>query len=100
MDNIKVVCRVRPLNDKEHECCVEVRDNSMVRINHRDYLAQQEQGFFAFDRTFGPDATQANIYNEIAAPLVPQIFDGVNLTILAYGQTSSGKTFTMQGYGD
>lgn len=30
-------------------------------------------------------------------PIIESVLDGFNGTILAYGQTSSGKTFTMQG---
>lgn len=40
-------------------------------------------------------ASQHQLYEAIAAPLLPEFFDGYNCSILAYGQTGSGKTFTM-----
>lgn len=50
---------------------------------------------FTFDDVFEPQANQEEVYRELAAPLVSQFFDGYNATILAYGQTFSGKTYTM-----
>uniref|UniRef100_A0A3B4T731 Kinesin motor domain-containing protein n=1 Tax=Seriola dumerili TaxID=41447 RepID=A0A3B4T731_SERDU len=38
-----------------------------------------------------------NLYQDIAKPLVVSTVEGYNGTIFAYGQTSSGKTFTMMG---
>ena len=51
---------------------------------------------FSFDAVF-QDASQADIYNEIARPLVENVLVGYNATIFAYGQTGTGKTFTMEG---
>jgi centromeric protein E len=55
--------------------------------------------FFSFDRTFGEDATTQNVYDGVAKNIVQSVVTGLNGTIFAYGQTSSGKTFTMQGSG-
>eukprot|EP00586_Coscinodiscus_wailesii_P022531 CAMPEP_0172518786 /NCGR_PEP_ID=MMETSP1066-20121228/291023_1 /TAXON_ID=671091 /ORGANISM="Coscinodiscus wailesii, Strain CCMP2513" /LENGTH=490 /DNA_ID=CAMNT_0013301233 /DNA_START=66 /DNA_END=1537 /DNA_ORIENTATION=- len=52
---------------------------------------------FTFDRTFGEDATTEDVYNSVAKGIVNGVVSGINGTIFAYGQTSSGKTFTMQG---
>lgn len=38
-----------------------------------------------------------DVYNEVARPIVDKVFDGFNGTIFAYGQTGTGKTFTMEG---
>lgn len=50
---------------------------------------------FAYDRVFGPDADQDAVYNEVGGPIVADVLAGYNGTILAYGQTGTGKTYTM-----
>uniref|UniRef100_A0A3B4FBH1 Kinesin motor domain-containing protein n=1 Tax=Pundamilia nyererei TaxID=303518 RepID=A0A3B4FBH1_9CICH len=49
------------------------------------------------DRVFAAHETTSQLYNGIAKPLVVHTVEGYNGTIFAYGQTSSGKTFTMMG---
>lgn len=45
----------------------------------------------------GPATAQHALYTSTAQPLISRFVEGFNCTILAYGQTSSGKTFTMTG---
>ncbi|KAI4891029.1 hypothetical protein NFI96_013890, partial [Prochilodus magdalenae] len=52
---------------------------------------------FGFDRVFSADESTNQLYQDIAKPLVVSTVEGYNGTIFAYGQTSSGKTFTMMG---
>jgi kinesin family protein 3/17 len=52
---------------------------------------------FTFDSVFGTDSTQAEVYNETARPIVDAVLEGYNGTIFAYGQTGTGKTYTMAG---
>ncbi|KAI0094064.1 kinesin [Irpex rosettiformis] len=52
---------------------------------------------FTFDQVHGPTTTQHAIFTTTALPLISHFVEGFNCTILAYGQTSSGKTFTMTG---
>lgn len=52
---------------------------------------------FGFDHVFDISASQNEVYANAARPVVESVFDGFNGTIMAYGQTSSGKTFTMEG---
>uniref|UniRef100_A0A667XU91 Centromere-associated protein E n=1 Tax=Myripristis murdjan TaxID=586833 RepID=A0A667XU91_9TELE len=52
---------------------------------------------FSFDRVFSSEETTHQLYQDIAKPLVVSTVEGYNGTIFAYGQTSSGKTFTMMG---
>ncbi|KAJ2347248.1 hypothetical protein GGH91_001906, partial [Coemansia sp. RSA 2671] len=53
------------------------------------------QRAFHFDYAFGPDASQAAVYEAAVHPLLQRFVEGYNVTVLAYGQTSSGKTYTM-----
>ena len=51
---------------------------------------------FAFDRIFGPNTQQVEIYKEVAVPIIKSVIGGFNGTIFAYGQTGGGKTWTME----
>ncbi len=46
---------------------------------------------------FGPESGQARLYDQAVAPIVEEVLDGFNCTIFAYGQTGTGKTYTMEG---
>lgn len=48
-------------------------------------------------QVFGPDSTQERLFNQAISPIVEEVMDGFNCTIFAYGQTGTGKTFTMEG---
>ncbi|GKT34982.1 Kinesin-like protein KIF18B [Aduncisulcus paluster] len=52
---------------------------------------------FKFDKVFGEDSTQEEVFLNTAQPLIGAVLDGYNASVLAYGATGSGKTFTMLG---
>ncbi|KAG5638375.1 hypothetical protein H0H81_000386 [Sphagnurus paluster] len=52
---------------------------------------------YPFDLVFGPEADQAMIYHEVVSPMLDEVLMGYNCTLFAYGQTGTGKTYTMQG---
>lgn len=52
---------------------------------------------FTFDHIFPVKATQEEVFQTIGQPIVSAAFEGINGTIFAYGQTSSGKTYTCVG---
>jgi kinesin family member 5 len=51
-----------------------------------------------FDYIFDMDSTQDDVFEKVGDPVLNNILEGFHGTIMAYGQTSSGKTHTMQGY--
>ena len=55
-----------------------------------------EKRAFTFDKMLGVNSTQSEVFEEVKGAVV-SIMHGFNGTILAYGQTSSGKTWTMEG---
>ncbi|KAK6620412.1 hypothetical protein RUM43_014229 [Polyplax serrata] len=94
-DSIKVVCRFRPLNDSEEKAGSKFivkfpsgNDENCISIGGKVYL---------FDKVFKPNATQDKVYGDAAKSIVTDVLAGYNGTIFAYGQTSSGKTHTMEG---
>ena len=52
---------------------------------------------FRYDAVYGETADTRAVYEGVCRELVDGALRGVNGTVFAYGQTSSGKTFTMQG---
>lgn len=57
-----------------------------------------DSGNFGFNgRVFGPDTVQEDIFDTIAEPVIDSVLQGYNGTIFAYGQSGSGKTYTMTG---
>ncbi|KAE9254410.1 hypothetical protein PF004_g1035 [Phytophthora fragariae] len=97
MGNVRVCCRVRPQNAKEltmaaaQRCVFTEQDTIEVKAN--DGSPQK----FTFDHVFGEEDNQKTVFENVALPVVQDIMDGYNATIFAYGQTSSGKTYTMEG---
>ncbi|GJN31083.1 hypothetical protein PR202_gb19438 [Eleusine coracana subsp. coracana] len=48
-------------------------------------------------QVFGPEADQKSIYKNAVAPIVNDVLEGYNCTVFAFGQTGTGKTYTMEG---
>ena len=98
--NIIVVCRFRPFSENEVESAnqplytLSQDHKTVTMISEFDY---NEPLFFTFDYIFESDSTQSEIYQATGAPIVDAVMQGFNTTIFAYGQTSSGKTYTMTG---
>uniref|UniRef100_W5MIM0 Centromere-associated protein E n=1 Tax=Lepisosteus oculatus TaxID=7918 RepID=W5MIM0_LEPOC len=95
---VKVCVRVRPLIQREE---AEVSNVESVPIYWKtdQQTVYQVDGpkTFSFDRVFNVNESTSQVYDEVAKPLVISAIKGYNGTIFAYGQTSSGKTFTMMG---
>lgn len=94
-ESIKVCCRFRPENQLEREhnsrICVEAPEGgTTVHVPLSDHT-------FVFDRVFRWDANQKDVYDYAAKPIINAVLRGINGTVFAYGQTSSGKTYTMEG---
>uniref|UniRef100_A0A8C9YAQ7 Kinesin-like protein n=1 Tax=Sander lucioperca TaxID=283035 RepID=A0A8C9YAQ7_SANLU len=89
---IKVVCRFRPLNKSEV-----ARGDKYIPTFQGDDCVQIAGKPYHFDRVFQSNTTQVQFYNAVAQQIVRDVLGGYNGTIFAYGQTSSGKTHTMEG---
>nr|CDS23472.1 kinesin 1 heavy chain [Echinococcus granulosus] len=90
-ENVRVICRIRPLNLEEISgqkgICLTCLSPTTVSIGTRVYTYDA-----VLDRV-----TQEEAYEAIGEPLIDYVIGGYNGTIFVYGQTSSGKTYTMEG---
>ncbi|KAI9195111.1 hypothetical protein LWI28_011816 [Acer negundo] len=87
---VKVIVRMRPLNNEEEEgdMIVQKVTGDSVSINGQT---------FTFDSVGNTDSTQLDVFQLIGVPLVENCLSGFNSSVFAYGQTGSGKTYTMWG---
>lgn len=110
--HVKVAVRCRPISAKEtkdgHQSIVEFEHGQRVIVNNvgespsdqlgtrsgeRNNLAQ----VYEFDAVFDWTSSQETVYNSVCRPIVDSVLEGYNGTIFAYGQTGTGKTYTMEG---
>jgi len=103
---ISVAIRMRPLNSNEgnHSRVWKVlpKYSSVAQTTAQGKpLPDRVMGrnFFTYDKTFAEDCSTQTVYEKVAQNIVQSVCTGLNGTIFAYGQTSSGKTYTMQGSG-
>ncbi|XP_078146071.1 kinesin-like protein KIF3C [Centroberyx gerrardi] len=102
-ESVKVVVRCRPLNRKEESngpvggiVQMDLRLGQVVLRNPRA-PPSEPQKTFTFDAVYDANSKQRDLYDESVRPLIDSVLAGFNGTIFAYGQTGTGKTYTMQG---
>uniref|UniRef100_A0A915Q807 Kinesin-like protein n=1 Tax=Setaria digitata TaxID=48799 RepID=A0A915Q807_9BILA len=96
LDNVRVMVRCRPLSHAECEQAIDSPVGwSFIRRFANAF--QEPARVFTFDAVFGEESDQFSVYNIAAREIVDNVLKGYNGTILAYGQTGTGKTFTMSG---
>jgi kinesin family protein 5 len=93
--NVRVLCRLRPDDSQEEKIKLESKKLGEVLV----YPKNDSSNFlkFEFDHVFPKNASQEEVYEISAKPIVDDAILGFNGTILAYGQTASGKTYTITG---
>ncbi|CAG9460902.1 unnamed protein product [Pedinophyceae sp. YPF-701] len=94
--HVKVVVRARPLLDYE----IHAQSPMVAASSGKGDIIiqagnQHSARKFAYDRAYGINSTQRAIYEECVMGMVRAACEGYNATVLAYGQSGSGKTFTM-----
>lgn len=100
--HIQVFVRCRPPNAMEKRNgfvrAVEVvPEKKEILVNDRVIPERTLRKSFTFDKVFGPDAKQIDVYRAVMEPTMAEVMMGYNCTVFAYGQTGTGKTFTMEG---
>ncbi|CAA7388626.1 unnamed protein product [Spirodela intermedia] len=84
--SIRVFCRVRPNSSS-------TVTTGSEKVTIRSAGARKD---FRVDRVFPPEATQEEVFSEVE-PIVRSAIDGHSVCVFAYGQTGTGKTYTMEG---
>eukprot|EP00239_Pterosperma_sp_CCMP1384_P000083 CAMPEP_0197846354 /NCGR_PEP_ID=MMETSP1438-20131217/3106_1 /TAXON_ID=1461541 /ORGANISM="Pterosperma sp., Strain CCMP1384" /LENGTH=825 /DNA_ID=CAMNT_0043457965 /DNA_START=38 /DNA_END=2515 /DNA_ORIENTATION=+ len=97
---VRVALRVRPMNKEETETQaaygVETeQETSKITLKRN----QWDEDHFTFDAVFAEHASQQRVYEAVAEPIVESVLKGFNGTVMAYGQTGTGKTHTLGNLG-
>ena len=91
---MRVAVRLRPLLPAElrqnREICAHVEADSCQVVLAGGHA-------FPCDFAYGPTVSQESLYCSSIKPLVASFFAGVDVMVLAYGQSGSGKTYTLSG---
>ncbi|KAL6851456.1 hypothetical protein ACP4OV_020389 [Aristida adscensionis] len=98
-ERILVSVRVRPLNGREVGDSCDWECISPTTIMFRSTVPEHAMfpTAYTYDRVFGPSCSTRQVYEEGAKNVALSVVSGINSSIFAYGQTSSGKTYTMTG---
>ncbi|EAW20878.1 putative kinesin family protein (BimC) [Aspergillus fischeri NRRL 181] len=99
--SIHVVVRCRGRTDRE------IKENSGVVVlteGAKGKTVELSMGpnavsnkAYTFDKVFSAAADQVTVYEDVVLPIVNEMLAGYNCTVFAYGQTGTGKTYTMSG---
>ncbi|KAF5283100.1 hypothetical protein FQR65_LT14071 [Abscondita terminalis] len=91
MQSVQVFVRIRPALENESPIhSLETTSNDVV-------VEANYQKKFTFDKVFSEKSTQSHVYNSAVKPFVSDIISGYNCTLVTYGTTFTGKTYTMYG---
>ncbi|EDW50569.1 GM13923 [Drosophila sechellia] len=105
IENVRVVVRTRPMDKNELSAgalsAISVdKINRAITVMKPNATANEPPKTYYFDNVFDGGSNQMDLYVDTARPIVDKVLEGYNGTILAYGQTGTGKTYTMSGNPD
>ncbi|KAL3645606.1 hypothetical protein CASFOL_010786 [Castilleja foliolosa] len=100
---VRVVIRLRPRNSEEMVAdadfadCVELQPElKRLKLRKNNW----DSDTFEFDEVLTEFASQKRVYEVVAKPVVESVLEGYNGTVMAYGQTGTGKTYTLGRLGE
>ncbi|XP_066259382.1 kinesin-like protein Klp68D [Euwallacea similis] len=102
-ESVQVIVKCRPLSFKEIEqdCknVVKICSNrGVVEVENLKAKSDNERSkIFTYDVVYDEGSAQQTVYDETIRPLVSSVLEGYNGCVFAYGQTGTGKTYTMEG---
>ncbi|CAN0926747.1 Kinesin-like protein KIN-5D [Linum grandiflorum] len=99
--NVQVLLRCRPLNQDEKQlvspAVISCNEKKGIVTLIQNTAHKQIDKNYQFDKVFGPTCEQKLLFDSAVTPIVNEVLEGYNCTIFAYGQTGTGKTYTMEG---
>ena len=110
-NNTLIAVRVRPLNKKEKEesnyktikvilnktLIISIPTEYSFKEKEPIQIIKEKQSSYEYDIVFDENSSQSEVYKYTSYNLIDQILEGYNATVLAYGATGTGKTYTMLG---
>jgi len=102
-NRVRVAVRCRPPFEEEGQGATAVRivrpppTGSVISLPRtlQIDISSEKCREFSFDAVFGAEASNNEVYDVVAGPIVDGVMKGVNGTVMAYGQTGSGKTHSL-----
>jgi len=102
-DRVRVICRVRPrsareVGDAQYNETLEVEHHeSSIRVTKNAWDFPES---FVFDAVLPTESSQRRVYDSVCSPVVEQVLAGKNGAVIAYGQTGTGKTYSLLRVGE
>ncbi|KAL5552222.1 hypothetical protein UlMin_002398 [Ulmus minor] len=103
LGRVRVAVRLRPRNseelvaDADFADCVELQPElKRLKLRKNNW----DSDTFEFDEVLTEFASQKRVYEVVAKPVVESVLEGYNGTVMAYGQTGTGKTYTLGRLGE
>lgn len=100
---VRVAVRLRPRNTEESVAdadfadCVELQPElKRLKLRKNNW----DSDTYEFDEVLTEFSSQKRVYEVVAKPVVESVLDGYNGTVMAYGQTGTGKTYTLGRLGE
>lgn len=100
--NLRVMCRIRPFLEQSEntslikKAFLDTFDISNESVVLKESINSNRHKKYDFDYIFGQRTLQAEVYEEVSL-LIQSMLRGNNICIISYGQTCTGKTYTIQG---
>lgn len=95
---VGVYCRLRPLSEEKEESCIKLISPTVISlISPADAKILRKDVNYVFKHVFTSYASQKEVFDHVALPMVQDVLKGKNGLLFTYGVTGSGKTYTLCG---
>ncbi|KAG1144951.1 hypothetical protein G6F37_005833 [Rhizopus arrhizus] len=97
--NVEVVLRCKGKHSSKAILSSLTRPSALMPVNEseKEILLTSNNTIYRFDHIFYQECSQQQLYDQVGYPVLQEFLNGYNCTIFAYGQTGTGKTYTMEG---